>query len=553
MRECRNHVLITGIVIYTAVAGCASSSLDMAPEAPDVPFKPAVAPVEDGQGAALPLPKTTASGARDFGLPPVETSPLFALNPPIDASHIYTLAELIDLAQTNNPETRIAWERARQAALAAGIVKALYLPVISTTAIGGGQHESGSTQAGSLSAASSSSNLNGTASSVALQWLIFDFGERDALNRAATEISLAGNIAFNGTHQKIIYDVSRAFYDYTSARQRVAIAAQSKIESAYVLDAATSRFKQGVGTTVETAQAKQLFAQAEYNLVQAQGAERDGYHGLLAAVGISPMTVMRIEDVSRRPLSPASMMPVDHIIQEAIARRPDIQASYATARAAEADIEAAKADLMPKVFLSASDTYVTGNLDITSLPTVPSLSPAGGSSPTLSAPTPSSASIPNLSSLGNISTSRNNATVLGGIAFPLYDGGVRDARVHEARSRADAAQSTVVRLQQAAATEVVAADDALRSSLAAFRAATVLVQASTVTEDAALAAYKSGSGTLTASIEAERGLLGARLAQAQAHGTALIAAATLAFATGRLTSSDSLLPGRSPLVGDLPH
>jgi outer membrane protein TolC len=92
---------------------------------------------------------------------------------------------------------------------------------------------------------------------------------------------------------------------------------------------------------------------------------------------------------------------------------------------------------------------------------------------------------------------------------------------------------------QAAATEIVAADDALRSSLAGYRAAGVLVQASTVTEDAALAAYKSGTGTVTASIEAERGLLAARLAQAQTHGTALIAAATLAFSTGRLTSAEA--------------
>jgi outer membrane protein len=56
-------------------------------------------------------------------------------------------------------------------------------------------------------------------------------------------------------------------------------------------------------------------------------------------------------------------------------------------------------------------------------------------------------------------------------------------------------------LQQNATTEIVAADDALRSSLAAYRAASVLVEASTVTENAALAAYKSGLGTLATSIK----------------------------------------------------
>ena len=234
------------------------------------------------------------------------------------------------------------------------------------------------------------------------------------------------------------------------------------------------------------------------------------------------------------------MVPVEHLIAEAIARRPDIQASYATARAASADIKAAEADLLPKVFLSASDTYATGNINLTSLPTIPSLSPGASSSPTLSGAAPSATSIP--STLNNVSVNRNDATVLLGVAFPVYDGGIRDAQIVAARSRADAAEATTQRLQQAAATEIVAADDALRSSLAGYRAAGVLVQASTVTEDAALAAYKSGTGTVTASIEAERGLLAARLAQAQTHGTALIAAATLAFSTGRLTSAEAADP-----------
>ena len=130
---------------------------------------------------------------------------------------------------------------------------------------------------------------------------------------------------------------------------------------------------------------------------------------------------------------------------------------------------------------------------------------------------------------------RNDTTVLGGVTFPIFDGGLRDARIREAQSRANAAEATTQRLEQAAATEVIAASDALRSSVAAYTAATALVATSVVTEDATLAAYKSGAGTFTAAVEAQRALLAARLAQAQAHGTAMIAAATVAFSTGRIS------------------
>ena len=53
--------------------------------------------------------------------------------------HRYELAELIDLAQRLNPETHEAWEQARQAALAVGLVESNYAPQISIEAIAGFQ------------------------------------------------------------------------------------------------------------------------------------------------------------------------------------------------------------------------------------------------------------------------------------------------------------------------------------------------------------------------------------------------------------------------------
>jgi outer membrane protein TolC len=507
-------------MLVGVLAGCASSSLSLAPEAPDVPYKPEAAPS-----------KFTSTGARDFGLEPLPDLQFDDAPAGLDAGHVYSLAELIDLAQTSNPETRVAWERARQAALAVGIVKAFYLPMMSATAIGGYQHTSGSNE---VTASNSgigvglsnpgAANTNGTVTGVGLQWLLFDFGQRDAFKEAAVNLSLASNLLFNGAHQKIIYDVSRNFYEYTSARQRVAIAEKTRAESARLLDVATEKFRNGVGTVVETAQARQLLTQADFNLVQARGAERDIYHALIAAIGVSPEAHLRIADVSGRPLSTASMIPVDKLIAAAIARRADVQASYAAAKAAHAGIAAAQAEFMPKVFLSASGSYVTGGLNITSMPSL-NLGAMGSQSVPVS---------------GGSSLNASNAAVLGGVSIPIYDGGIRDARLREAQSRNDAAEAMLQRLQQSAATEIVTADDALRSSLAAYQAASVLVSASRTTEDAAFTAYKSGAGALPAAIEAEKALLMARLAQEQAHGTALIAAATLAFATGKLSSSDAV-------------
>src|SRR2546421_12988990 len=57
--------------------------------------------------------------------------------PAIDPHKTYNLAELIDIAQRSNPETRVAWERARQAAAAVGLTESAYYPYLVAAAAGG--------------------------------------------------------------------------------------------------------------------------------------------------------------------------------------------------------------------------------------------------------------------------------------------------------------------------------------------------------------------------------------------------------------------------------
>src|SRR5271156_2159803 len=48
----------------------------------------------------------------------------------LDPSHPYSLAELVDIAEQNNPRTRVVWEQAKQKAEQLGIAKSAYFPVL---------------------------------------------------------------------------------------------------------------------------------------------------------------------------------------------------------------------------------------------------------------------------------------------------------------------------------------------------------------------------------------------------------------------------------------
>ena len=53
----------------------------------------------------------------------------------VDPAKTYSLAELVDLAEAHNPETRFAWERARAQAAALGIAQSELYPTLAAAAL----------------------------------------------------------------------------------------------------------------------------------------------------------------------------------------------------------------------------------------------------------------------------------------------------------------------------------------------------------------------------------------------------------------------------------
>ena len=498
----REAVLLSSVWL----GGCATSALDMAPERPDQPWVPATTGTGDIIAGEHQAPPT----AEGYVLPANPALGRIPAPPSVDTLRRYSLSELIDLAESNNPATHIAWNDARRAALAAGIAESAFLPNITASTIAGYQGSTGHATALGTGF-SSNQSLDGTVSALSLQWLLFDFGERAAVVDAAKQGSVISNIAFTVAHQQLIYSVALAFYNHAAAQARLITATQSLKNARDVQAAAEDRYSHGIGTVTEVAQARQGTAQANLVVVQATGGAQDAYLALINAMGISPLTKIKIADVSGRKLSPSMAAPVESIISDALARRPDVQSAYAAQKASLANIQAARAAFMPKVFLSATGTYTSGDLNVTSLP-------SGGQQP----PTV------------NINGSHFGAGIFAGVTVPLYDGGTRDAQLARAHAEADSADARLTQVRDDAVRQIVLADNALHTSLSAYSASQTLETAARTTFDSALAAYRNGVGSITDLTLAETQLLQAKNAMTDAYSSALSAAATLALSTGSL-------------------
>lgn len=497
-------------LIAILLAGCAVTSISQAPPRPDKPW----AAVTDTHGDVV-FGKAAESTPSAATLPAVPALPAMPDTQKLEPDRIYGLADLIDVAASNNQNTRIAWNAARNAALAMGIARSTYLPRLTAAVVGG--YASGSntqTFAPNISLPSTASQT-GTVAAVGLQWLLFDFGQRDAIVEAARETTFAANVMFNAAHQALIYDVAVAFYTHAAAAGRVSLLEQALANSRTVQAAAEGRLNQGQGTAIEVAQARQARAQANLRLVQARGAREDAYVTLLGAIGLPTSTHLRLADVSGRRLSRATAVMTDALIREAVSRRPDVQSAYALAKAGQAGVDAARAELMPKLFASGTVGGARGALGVSSLPSLGDLG-----SPIL-----------------NLSNRTTSGVIMGGVSVPIYDGGVRYAMLEQARSRADTAQATLIRTRLDAARQIVKSDNALKTALATHEASRELSTAAATTFDAALTAFRSGYGSVVEMTLAQSGLLDAKLGETDAYHATLIAAASLAFATGLVANA----------------
>jgi outer membrane protein TolC len=414
----------------------------------------------------------------------------------------YDLAALIDLAERENPETRAAWEVARQAAAGIGLAESAYLPQLSLQAIGGFQHTPLPAPKNLVPAGYFVSDTREVIPALALKWLLFDFGRRDAEVQGARADSFVANVAFTGAHQKLIFSVSQAYFDLGAARGRLHAAQKALSTAMTTQDAATAKQNNGLATVVAVAQAQRQTAQARYTLAAAEGAERTARANLVAALGVPAATEIDVVDSAELPLPPAPADSVSKAIDEALARRPDVIAALGKVDAAEAALKGERRSYYPVIELAGQAFQNIG-----------SLSSDGRPYSTIDRP---------------------GQSVFLSFSVPLFDGGMRRNRVSIADAKVREAEEQLAAARDSASQQVVRAYNALVTSLAEHEAATVLSQAAHTAYDAALRSYRQGVGTYTDLATEENAVVQGDTQVEDARANAHTAAAALALSMGAI-------------------
>ncbi len=487
MRRAGRKLIVAALGLAICAGGCSYFA-----EQPEVYPEKFAPPEADRQW-------TPRSGAASEYVIPTQSRPPSTLPEPhgTSAGNQYDLPALIDIALTNNPDTRQTWNQARAAAAAYGVSRAPYYPVVSTQVPGGYEREL--------------FELPGQ-NAVLKQWQVtpviqftytlLDFGRRSAGAAVARQQLAAANFSFNRKLQDVVFATQRAFYSIGAAKAAVQ-AAEQNVELAKTDDEAVSRrVDLGLATQPELLLSRQRVAQSLYDLASARLLVREAQASMAVALGVAANTALDVPSLDSIPIPAGLGGQVDQLIEAAVRARPDLAAQVATLDARRAAVEQAKAAFFPVVGVSGSYGEQSWNYRYDGTHTVTDNQP--------------------------------QYAALLTINWDLFTGFKRLNNVRQAEADHDAASAQLKSLEVDTISSVWRAYYEFQTALSRYEYAKALLAASQESYDANLDTYRQGLSTIVELLTADRDLANARYTIVQSRADLLTSSAAVAYAVGAI-------------------
>ena len=397
-----------------------------------------------------------------------------------------SLADVVDLALCNNPQTRSLWAAARAQAAQVGVSMAAYLPTLTAQVnvtknfpVTGNQAQDSYT--------SKSANLSAS-------YLLYDFGGRSATLENAKQLLIAVNATRDATLQSNYLSAVQAYYALLSARASVSSYKTAESSAKESLAAALARYQAGVATPVDKLQAQTTLSQANFNRVNAEGNERNAQGTLANLMGFDATQTFTLQEVSNATPDPVIEQDIGKLIENARLKRPDLAAAESQIKAASAQVDSSRTSGRPTITLGA----MTGITDVPSTP-----------------------------------DSRNSSLGVS-LNVPLFSGFKTNYQTRAAEAQLESKVAERDRLANQISLDVWKAYQGMLSNSQALRSADYLVAAAEQSEKMILGRYKTGVGNILDTLTAQSTLANAHQQRVSALYNFLFSRFALAQAIGQL-------------------
>ena len=413
------------------------------------------------------------------------------------------LSEIVDIALENNTQTRIYWFQAKTYAANLGKANAAYYPQVSV----GAQVYRSKTLPSlgySLPIPIGAYYETGFGPSAEINWLLYDFGQREAQIESAREALRAANFDYNQMIQTVVLNVNVAYYQLYAAMGNVKAAEMSLEDAQTAYKSADYKYKEGVGNKQDMLNALANAKTAEFTLESAKSAVESARAALASAMGVRVDSSLKISDKVKLPTSEDSSKKIDELIVKAMRSRQNLLASYAQLRKSMADTKAAERSFLPSIGAAASGTY-----------------------------------------LGYTQDQRSEQYAMqAGFTFSwsIFEGFTRMYNLVSAKAAERAQAQNLKAAEIQIISDVWSAYHNYKSSLKQIASTRAAVKASEEAYDATRIGYENGVNSITDLLNSQSRLSLARQQQVSADSNLAVSIAKLAYATGALianTDSDA--------------
>ncbi len=263
-----------------------------------------------------------------------------------EALHFNSLAALTEYALANRPESRAIWHGIRAEAARLDAAAAARWPTLT------GQFNFTRSESISSSGASVAAQHR-YGPSLALGWVLYDFGARAADIDAQYYQLVATLLNANRSLQDIVAEVEAAWFAVAAARGQVDAQGEQIAALSTSLDAVDARLAAGLASRADRLRAQAALAEAQAANEAAQRDWAKAQAQLRQAAGVAQTREITLDWEAVPPPAAADALLAD-LLAEAEQRRPDLAALRAAALRAQSEATRARAARWPVLALSAN-------------------------------------------------------------------------------------------------------------------------------------------------------------------------------------------------------
>ena len=384
-----------------------------------------------------------------------------------------TITGAMSRAYDNNPDLAAARAGLRATDEGVAIAKSGYRPTISGSVVGAVTDINGN----------STDSVTGT---ISITQQLFDgFATRNNVKVAKSAV-FAGRENLTSAEINILQSAAQAYANLARDNQLVSIRRQNIKFLQEQLNAAQSRLRVGEGTRTDVSQAQAQLASAKASLTAAIAQAKSSSAVYVQIVGTTPRKISQPKTIAH--LLPKSL---DGAVSRGLSSHPSIEAAQYNVDAAEFQIKANKAALLPGVSVEGSVSQ--NNSDV------------------------------------------RTSTLTGTLSVPIYSGGANHAQVRRAKQTLEQRKAQVQSTRRSVEQSIVANwvnYESARATLAANRAE---LNAAQLALSGVMEERRVGQRTTLDVLNAQQSVLSARESIVQSQRNAVVSSYATLAAMGLLT------------------